>query len=88
MRPEAQDPSYRWRAGPEIQEHKSGTRDLGPVIHLIDGAQDQRSGTLKVGPETRDPYNNNKISIHGTEDPRLQNLKVDFQKTFLAFSEA
>ena len=76
-------PDFGWNPRPKTPSiGGTQTRDPEPGTHLIDGTQDSRSGTLKVGPETPDPYNNNKTSIHGTRDSRLQNLRVDFEKTF------
>ena len=50
-RPKTWDPSESQDPGPESQNHKSGTEDLGPLLYLWLENQD-----LEVNPRTQDLY--------------------------------
>ena len=83
---------------PHVRKVGPNTRDcwwdLRPGTHLIGGARDPRSGTLKVWPKTREPVSISKMGPRtqdpksGTGDPRpLVYVRVETQDAGSRFSE-
>ena len=67
------------------QELRNPVLLVGPGAQLICGTQDTRTGTLKVGPDTRDPGPNSEVGP-GTGDPRpeTRDRESGFSATFLS----